>query len=217
MAIIKNGLLGNSRKSIGNIVTYRSGGQDVARAKPSSYKDANSEAQQLQRATFKQALDLYRVCSATVKIANPERNQKHSPYNTFMKENANKSIIDGLVDLANLFLSKGSLKEVNIGAISGADENRVSINWENNTNNTTAFSTDKAIVTLIREDTLEAITAATEVQRSAGAVNVNIPEAWDGTDIFAYVSFVSSDMKKASKNSRPVKFRAGSDLAGSVQ
>jgi hypothetical protein len=217
MAVFKNGVLGSYRNGIGNIVTYRSGGQDIARTKPASFKDANSEAQQEQRSIFKQALELYRVCSTTVKITNPERGAKYSPYNVFMKENTNKSISSEGVRLADLVLSKGSLKEVIPGAISGAGENNVDITWPDNTNNTTAFANDRVVVTLIREDTLEVISEVSQVQRSAGAIGVALPESWDDTNIFAYVSFVSTDMKKASANSRPVRFRAGSDLAGSVQ
>ena len=52
MAILTGGLLGKSRKAIGDLVTYVSGGQQIARMKASNYKDANTDEQKLQRNAF---------------------------------------------------------------------------------------------------------------------------------------------------------------------
>ena len=41
MAIFKNSTFGNIRKSIGDDVAYRSGGQNIVRKKPAQVNDAN--------------------------------------------------------------------------------------------------------------------------------------------------------------------------------
>lgn len=56
MAILNSGLLGNSRKKIGNIVTYVMEGKTVARAKAAKVKVSNSVAAVTQRGRFRNAV-----------------------------------------------------------------------------------------------------------------------------------------------------------------
>ncbi len=205
MAILKNGLLGNSKKAIGNIVTYVSGGQQIARTKPAHYNDANTENQQLQRGAFSLILSFFRLISTTVKVAFPERNQKHSAYNTFVKENVPGAVTGSLgsqvIDFPNIVIGKGSLLSPRNAAVESTITGRVEVTWDDNTNDTTGFGTDKAVITLYNPSRDEAESSVFDVQRQDIGNNIMVPDAWQGNTVHVYLSFVSGDNGKASDSS----------------
>jgi hypothetical protein len=202
MAILTNGLLGNSSKTIGNIVTYTSGGQQIARTKPSHYSDAKTENQQLQRVAFALILSMFRLISPAVKVAFPERQGKHSAYNVFMKENVPVAVTGALgsqsINFSSVIAGKGSLlKPRNVALISDITD-RIDISWDNNTNNTTGFGTDKAVITVFNPTKNEAETDIFSAQRQTAGHNLSVPSSWQGDTVHVYVSFVSGDNGKAS-------------------
>jgi hypothetical protein len=217
MGKLSGGILGPVKGKVGAVVGSVSGGQNIVKAMPASYSDKKSAAQLEQRSSFKNTLDLYKLVSPSVKNTNAERPSKHSAYNVFMKNNVGKSIIGDAVNLAALKISVGSLQEADTEMISSAGANSVDITWPNNANETTAFATDTVVVTLIREDNLDVVNRVSNVTRADGAINVAIPENWDGQDVYGYVTFKTADANKCSATKRVIRFRAGSDLAGSVQ
>jgi len=202
MAILQNGLLGFSKKTIGNIVTYKYGGQQIARTKPSSYKDAKTESQQLQRNAFALILSMFRIISPAVKVAFPEREAKHSAYNTFMKLNVPDAVTGALgsqvITYANVITGKGSLlKPGNVAIVSDITD-RIDLTWDDNTNNTTGFATDKAVITLYNSTKGEAKNSIFTTQRQSQGENVTVPASWEGDTVHVYMSFVSGDNSKAS-------------------
>jgi len=217
MGKLTGGILGPVKGKVGAVVGSVSGGQNVVKAMPASYSDKKSASQLAQRSSFKNTLDLYKLVSPSVKSTNAERSSKHSAYNVFMKNNVGKAIVEDVVDFAALKISSGSLQEAETEMISNAGANSVDITWPNNANETTAFATDTAIVTLIRGDNLDVVNRVSNVTRADGAINVPFPENWDGQDIYGYVTFKTADGNKCSATKRVIRFSAGSELAGSVQ
>jgi hypothetical protein len=202
MAILTNGLLGKSSKTIGNIVTYTSGGQQIARTKPSHYSDANTDNQKLQRTAFSLILSMFRLISPAVKVAFPERQGKHSAYNVFMKENVPVAVSGSLgsqsVSFSDIIAGKGSLlKPRNVALISDITD-RIDISWDDNTNNTTGFGTDKAVITVFNPAKDEAETYIFSAQRQSAGQNISTPASWQGDTVHVYLSFVSGDNGKAS-------------------
>lgn len=202
MAILFNGLLGSSIKSIGNLVTYKSGGQQIARTKAASYKDANTDNQKLQRNAFALILSMFRLISPSVKVAFPEREAKHSAYNTFMKENVPEAVTGALgsqaITFASVITGKGSLLKPRNASVSSIITDRVDVLWDDNTNDTTGFATDKAVITLFNPAKDEAETSIFDAQRQTAGYNMNVPTSWEGDTVHVYLSFVSGDNGKAS-------------------
>jgi hypothetical protein len=184
---------------------------------PASYSDKKSAAQLEQRSSFKNTLDLYKLVSPSVKNTNAERSSRHSAYNVFMKNNVGKAVVGDVINFAALKISVGSLQGAETEMISSAGANSVDVTWPNNANETTAFATDTVVVTLIREDNHDVVNQVSNVTRADGAINVAIPENWDGQNVYGYVTFKTADGSKCSATNRVLLFAAGSDLASSVQ
>lgn len=113
MAIFKNSTFGSIKKSIGDDVAYKMGGQNIIRKKPASFNDANTVNQQAQRNAFSHAVRFFRENKQYIVNSFPERLQKHSAFNAFMASGSLNAFSDGAdfgFDAAeNLVFAKGSL------------------------------------------------------------------------------------------------------------
>jgi len=202
MAILKNGLLGNSKKAIGNLVTYVSKGQQIARTKAANFKDAKTEEQIVTRNKLTAIVEMFRLISPAVKVSFPEAPQTWSAYNQFVSLNTKKACVvvgsDVSIDFSQIQTAKGSLlKPSNVEASASAG-GLVQVIFDDNTNNTTGFATDKLVATLYNQDKNEAAFSLLEVIRNEGGVDINTPADWAGDEVSIYINFVSADMAKAS-------------------
>ncbi|WP_243348259.1 DUF6266 family protein [Parabacteroides sp. FAFU027] len=113
------------RKSMANFNTYVHRGQNVVSSKAFNRKDANTDAQQLQRACFKLTADFYQSMGGFIDAGFPVRPERYSPYNFFMYLNM-PNAIDTSGDAPALIyeklqLAKGSLAAVNVMTTSLGD------------------------------------------------------------------------------------------------
>ena len=202
MAILTGGLLGKSRKAIGDLVTYVSGGQQIARMKASNYKDANTDEQKLQRNAFVLILNLFRIMMASVKVSFPERQSKHSAYNAFMMYNTTEAVSGVLgsqvIDFSKIKTGRGSLLRASGSLVDSTITDRVDVSWIDNSNATTGFTTDKAVIAVYNPIKDEVVTSMFDVTRQTEARNITVPSAWQGDTVHAWLSFVSNDNGKAS-------------------
>lgn len=135
MSIVQNPIMGQMRKSFANVNTYVHKGQNVVSAKSFNRKDANSAAQQAQRASFKLIADAYQSLGGFAESGFPVRPATQSAYNCFMSLNL-PNAIDAtgeipVIDYSKLQIAKGSLPLVNvISAISG--ETGITVSYDSN-------------------------------------------------------------------------------------
>lgn len=123
MSIITNGLLGSSRNKVGNIVTYRMKGQDIARSKAAQVSNPRTNAQQSQRVKLANLVALYRVLSAWMDgIAFQSKPQRWSDYNAFVSANIGENRVvltkqqaaAGYGIVAPYIVTRGSLPTIEI-------------------------------------------------------------------------------------------------------
>ena len=202
MAIISNGIMGDTRKSVGNFVTYISGGQNIIRKKASSVNNPNTLAQQKQREAFSMLVSLFRIAAPAIKVSFPERIQKHSAYNAFMEKNTPEAITgpvgNQLIDYPNLTTGKGSQLVPKNTAITSTVTGRVSLTWDDNSNGTTGLANDKAVIILINSIKDEVETSVFEATRASAGLDITVPSGWLSNTVHAYISFISNDNSKAS-------------------
>ena len=113
MAISQNPITGQMRKSYANVNTYTHKGQNVISAKAFNRKDANTNAQQFHRASFKLVVDAFTALGGYAEKSFPQRNIKQSAYNVFMAANLPNAIDSTgdvpLLDYSKLVVAKGSM------------------------------------------------------------------------------------------------------------
>lgn len=136
MAILGIGLLGSSRNKVGNIVTYRMKGQDIARAKAAQVANPRTIAQQTQRVKLANVVNMYKVNRPWMdRLAFESKPQKWSDYNAFVSANlANNKVYltkqqadRGDVIVAPYKITDGSIPSIIVGR---------------DANDTTLFKTD---------------------------------------------------------------------------
>lgn len=153
MAIIKNGLIGTSRKSIGSIVTYNLNGQNVARTKASSFKDANSADQKLQRGAFSEIVQLGRRLLPVIRSSYSNRPAKRSGFANFISVNLLNGAYDKVsktFDYSKLNISSGTLRKLDIQEVTfDAMASKLNLFIRDNSDGVTAFPTDSVKVVVI--------------------------------------------------------------------
>jgi hypothetical protein len=153
MAIFKNSTFGNIRKSIGDDVAYRSGGQNIVRKKPAQVNDANSFAQRKQRNAMKEVVNLFRAIGAQTKGNFPQRDAKHSAYNAFASKALKEAVVwsadEATIDLASLSVARGTLPMPQISAFADAGTGSASVTLVDLVDNVQLFPNDKLVITKI--------------------------------------------------------------------
>ena len=151
MAIAQNPLTGQMRKAMGNFVTSTNAGQNIVRAKAFKVKDANTELQKAQRASFKLMVQTYQSFGGLVDKGFPNRPQRLSAYNAFMAANlpfaVDASGSEPVVDYLNLKVAEGSLQSVNISS-AAINTDGVMINFTSNNGLPNVLPTDVVVAFL---------------------------------------------------------------------
>ncbi|WP_172914070.1 DUF6266 family protein [Capnocytophaga canis] len=155
MAIFKNSTFGNIRKSIGDDVAYRMGGQNIVRKKPVSVKDANSLAQQQRRNALTEIVKVFRNNSRVIKMGFLETIAKHSAYNAFSSTNL-KNAVDfdnenASVNFEKLLVAKGTLPVPVVANFASAEASKITMTVTNQKDDNQLFDEDKIVFVFISE------------------------------------------------------------------
>ncbi len=113
MAFSQNPMTGQMTGSMANFVTSSRDGQNEIRSKAFNPRDANTPAQQLQRACFKLVADEYQSFGGATDEGFPDKESGKSGYNLFVAANLpaaiDKSEAEPVIDYSKLLVANGSL------------------------------------------------------------------------------------------------------------
>ncbi len=116
MSISQNPMTGEMKKSMANFSTYVFKGQNIVRAKVFTRKDANTELQKAQRASFKLIVNAYQALGGLADNGFPLRPVAQSPYNAFVAANLRNAIdntgTSPMIDYRRMVIAQGSLPSV---------------------------------------------------------------------------------------------------------
>ena len=116
MSIAQNPMTGEMKKSMANFSTYVFKGQNIVRSKVFTHKDANTELQKAQRASFKLIVNAYQALGGLADNGFPLRPVAQSPYNAFVAANLRDAIdntgIYPVIDYRKMVVAQGSLPSV---------------------------------------------------------------------------------------------------------
>lgn len=186
-----------------NFVTSSRNGQNEIRSKAFNPRNANTPAQQLQRACFKLVADEYQSFGGATDEGFPERESGKSGYNLFVAANLpaaiDKSGAEPVIDYSKLVVANGSLPQV---VVSGASivAGGISISYQTNVRVLKVNASDEVVVvakTLIGELLLE---KQVRGEAKTGTILVDYPGI-KATDVKCCYLFVrNTDGSKASKS-----------------
>jgi len=203
MATSQNPLSGQMKGSVANFVTSSLNGQNEIRIKAFNPKDANSPAQQLQRACFKLIGDEYQTFGGIPDEGFPERPSNQSGYNQFMAANLpaaiDKSGAEPVIDYSKLTVSNGTLPQVVVtgGSVVPAG---ISITYQTNVKIPKVKADDVVMVvakTQIGELLYE---KATRTDALSATILIDYPGIQAADVKCCYLFVLSADGKRASKS-----------------
>ena len=203
MSIAQNPVMGKMAKSFANVNTYVHKGQNVISAKAFNRKDPNTEAQQSQRAAFKLIRELTNRFGGILQVGFPQRPEKQSAANMFMKLNLPAAIDftgeNPVIDYSKLTIAKGSLTDVNVMSASFAN-GKVTLTVDTKAAWHGVEATDQ--IQLIAGTTSGAMFAGINPRGSEAelsiSLTVNVTEASEIA--FVYLFVFSADKSKASNS-----------------
>jgi len=203
VSIAQNPMTGQMRKSMANFNSFVHRGQNVVSSKPLNRRDPNTEAQQLQRASFKLIVDAFQMLGGFGDTGFPVRPETQSPYNVFMQLNLPGAIDSSgevpVIDYSKLQVAKGGLAGVELTSTS-LNAGGITLHLNTNIDYPKATAED-VIIVLVKKlnGGLKAVRQARGTTDTC-SVLVSMPGITAAEIEFAYVFVTSADGKKASNS-----------------
>ncbi|RCS26473.1 hypothetical protein DUT90_11995 [Polaribacter sp. WD7] len=204
MGKISQGILGGLSGKVGSIIGGNWKGIDYIRIKPSSVANPRTPGQVNQRNKF----------SATIEFLQPNKDFLNVGFKAFAIKktsfNAAMSYILGNaitgtapnfnVDYSLALLSKGNLTAPLNGSVDLSTANQVTFDWDDNSSDGNASTTDKSMVLAYNQSKKESIYILDGAQRSVTSQVLILPTSYTGDTIQLFMAFVSEDGKKVSNS-----------------
>ena len=195
MGSIKQGILGAFSGKVGTVIGYTLNGIAYMRGLATSHTDANTQAQQDQRAKFRLAVSFLRPLVALLHIGFKSASDKMSGFASAMSytlENAIMGVSPNFsIDYTKVLVCRGNLPgALNAEAVS-AVPGTIDFTWDNNTWDFGAKATDKVVLVVhhpLLNKTVSVIGAAT---RLTGNQSVELPLQFQGGEVQCWIGFTN--------------------------
>jgi len=197
MGKINQGILGGVSGQVGNVIGGTWKGIDYLRIKPSSVANPRTEGQMDQRSRFSTALQFLQPMLDFIKIGYKNYAIKMSAFNSAMS-NILKNAVTGAypdfsIDYANALISRGSLAGVLNGAANSSVAGAIDFTWDDNSIESNAQATDKAMILAYNESKDKAVFVTAGAARSAGNQTLTVPDDFSGDSVECFIAFISAD------------------------
>ena len=100
---------------------------------------------------------------------------------------------DFAIDYENALVSRGSLSGILNGSAVSTEANYIVFTWDDNSDEGSAKSTDKAMLLVYNESKGETVFETEGDARNAGTQTLTIPTDFSGDSVECYISFISED------------------------
>ncbi|WP_439127554.1 DUF6266 family protein [Polaribacter sp.] len=204
MGKISQGILGGLSGKVGNVIGGSWKGIDYLRIKPSSVANPRTEGQVNQRNKFSATIEFLQPNKAFLNLGYKGFAYKKTAFNAAMSY-VLKNAITGTapnftVDYSLALLSRGNLSNVVNGAFDISIPEQVTFTWNDNSVDSNANTTDKAMLLVYNPSKKESISILNGSDRSIGSDVVSIPISYAGDTLELFMAFVSSDGKEVSNS-----------------
>lgn len=195
MAIVQNPITGRTKKKFGTAVFSKQFGKNTMRTKPMEVRNPKTLPQKQQRSKFALMVELSRMFMGFIRIGFKQVSIGMSQFNSFMKNNI-YDVITGVypnytIDFTKLIVTKGTLTGADGGTAAAVAGHKVDINWVDNSGNSDAQATDKAMQLIINYDKKAIVQDTTNKTRVDVTSQLNVPLSWVGDQVHVYLSFMT--------------------------
>ena len=205
MGKISQGILGGLSGKVGNVIGGTWKGIDYLRIKPSSVANPRTDGQVNQRNKFTATLEFLQPNKDFINIGYRNYAIKKTSFNAAMSEILGNAITGKApnfkVAYKDALLSKGNLSSALNPSMKISAPGEVTFNWNDNSVESNANSTDKAMLLVYNPSKKESVIILDGGTRSSGSDVVTIPFTYSGDTIELFMAFVSADSKSVSNSS----------------
>lgn len=199
MGKIAQGILGGLSGKVGNVIGGSWKGIDYIRIKPTSVANPRTEGQVNQRNKFSVTIEFLQPNKDFINVGYKGYAIKKTPFNAAMSYVLGNAITgiapDFSVDYADALVSRGSLSGVLNGATDLATPGEVSFSWDDNSAESNANTTDKAMLLVYNPNKKESTYILEGPDRTTGSVVVDVPDSYAGDTVHLFMAFVSLEGK----------------------
>ena len=201
MGTIKKGILGGFSGKVGNVVGASWKGVDYIRSLPSKVRNPRSKGQVAQRTRFSLIAKFVRALLPVIRVGfKQSAGAYNSAYSAAVSYNVQNAVKgehpDFEIDFSNAMLSKGGLTGT-YEATATREPGILNAEWEPVARGNASVEDHVVIAAYnpIKEEAMYDLHAAS---RGDGSGELQLPTAWDGDEVEAFVMFISEDGKQVS-------------------
>lgn len=201
MGTIKKGILGGFSGKVGNVVGASWKGVDYIRSLPSKVRNPRSKGQVAQRTRFSLIAKFVRALLPVIRVGfKQSAGAYNSAYSAAVSYNVQNAVKgehpDFEIDFSNAMLSKGALTGT-YEATATREPGILNAEWEPEARGNASVEDHVAIAAYnpIKQEAMYDLHAAS---RGDGSGELQLPTAWDGDEVEAFVMFISEDGKQVS-------------------
>lgn len=202
MGKIAQGILGGLSGKVGNIIGGSWKGIDYIRIKPASVANPRTEGQVNQRNRFTVTLEFIQAVKPFIQKGYKFLAVKMTAFNAAMSYVLNNAISgtapNFLVDYANALVSRGGLSGVLNPTTDLATAGQVTFNWDDNSAEGNANTTDKSMLLIYNPSKKESISLLDGADRTVGTQIVPIPTTYAGDTVELFMAFIAEDGSQVS-------------------
>ena len=197
MGKISQGILGGLSGKVGNVIGGSWKGIDYIRIKPSSVANPRTPGQVNQRNKFSATIEFLQPNKDFLNVGYKAFAIKKTAFNSAMS-NVLSNAITGIapnftVDYSLALLSKGNLSAPLNGSVDLATANQVTFNWDDNSSEGNADTTDKSMVLAYNPSKKESIYILDGATRNVTSQLLTLPTSYSGDTIQLFMAFVSEN------------------------
>ena len=204
MGKISQGILGGLSGKVGNVIGGNWKGIDYLRIKPSSVANPRTPGQVNQRNKFSATIEFLQPNKDFLNVGYKAFAIKKTAFNSAMSNVLNNAITgtapNFAVDYSLALLSKGSLSTPLNGSVDLTTANQVTFDWDDNSADGNANTTDKSMVLAYNPSKKESIYILDGAIRSATSQVLTLPTSYTGDTVELFMAFISADGKIVSNS-----------------
>lgn len=190
MGVIKKGILGGFKGTVGTVVGANWRGMDIIRSRPKGGNSNPTVLQMLQRQKFSLAIKFQNALRAMQSRLYGENAGIKSRVNLAASYLLREVVTDingqAVLQMDKVLITKGNLTGFKNLEVSLAANTALAFTWQDNTEQTLANPTDLFCVAIYEEESEEFFVQEGPDFREAGQATISLPEEWAAKTVHIY-------------------------------
>ena len=202
MGTLRQGILGGFSGKVGTVIGFTRNGISYIRGLMTSHTDANTLAQQEQRARFKMVVLFLRPLLGLLRMGFKKAGTNLSGFNAAVSYTLGNAVTglfpDQTIDYTKLLVCQGNLPgTLNAEAVPGV-AGKIDFSWDDNSSDFGAMATDKIVLVAYCAALNKFASAVGVATRAEGLQTMTLPEAFSGQQVQTYMGFCNAGMTEFS-------------------